>query len=52
MVERTDRLPLHRPVWEWSERQLDRLDDPATYTMLSDAALDKLITELDAWIGD
>jgi hypothetical protein len=50
MVATTDRLPLHRPVWTWSERQLDRLDDPSIYAMLSDAALDKLITELDAWI--
>jgi hypothetical protein len=34
---------------EWSEVQLERLDDPSVLAMLSDATLNRMLRELDQW---
>jgi hypothetical protein len=51
MVEACDLLPLHKPVWEWPEHALERLDD-AVLDRLSDETLERIFDELSTMCGD
>lgn len=46
------RIPWHLPIRQWPEAALDRVCSPGLLQTLTDAELDRLITELDAWIDD
>jgi hypothetical protein len=52
MVAGSDLLPFHKPFAQWSEEAMERLTEPSVLRTLSDETLDRLIVELEAFIGE